>query len=240
MLSGVHELLHLTQCTVDFGPLNSTNCFQFEEMNRKLIGFLHGYDLIGEELIKIFLGAQVLSNYSNNINNTKLSKFIQTRILFRTSNKKNKAKNLIDSVSIRKLELSCNLDYIRAFENITQTRIAQITICHNLVFNGIHYSSHYHKTKRCDACFKKNNNQLGLIECFIISDNKVYVIAKRIISLFNSFYANDCPEIGSCMLYCNVSDQLFVTELKGISKTVIVYDNENCFVSLFKSSYLFS
>jgi hypothetical protein len=30
MLSGVHELLHLIDCTLDYGPLNNINCFQFE------------------------------------------------------------------------------------------------------------------------------------------------------------------------------------------------------------------
>lgn len=65
MLSGMHEMLHLVDCTLDFGPLNCINCFQFEELNRKLMRFLHGHDLIGEELIKIFTTAQILSSFSN-------------------------------------------------------------------------------------------------------------------------------------------------------------------------------
>jgi len=48
MLSGVHELLHLVEMTLDFGPLNGINCFQYEELNRKMIRFVHGFDLIGE------------------------------------------------------------------------------------------------------------------------------------------------------------------------------------------------
>ena len=51
MLSGMHEMLHLVDCTLDFGPLNCINCFQFEELNRKLMRFLHGHDLIGEDRI---------------------------------------------------------------------------------------------------------------------------------------------------------------------------------------------
>ena len=51
MLSGVHELLHLVEMTLDFGPLNGVNCFQFEELNRKMIRFVHGFDLIGEFII---------------------------------------------------------------------------------------------------------------------------------------------------------------------------------------------
>jgi hypothetical protein len=56
MLSGAHELLHLTECTLKFGPPNTINCFQFEELNRKLMRFFHGKDLIGEEIIKMCFG----------------------------------------------------------------------------------------------------------------------------------------------------------------------------------------
>ena len=69
MLSGAHELLHLTHCTLEFGPLNSINCFQYEELNRKLMRFLHGTDLIGEEIIKIFGTSQILSSFSQSIRN---------------------------------------------------------------------------------------------------------------------------------------------------------------------------
>jgi hypothetical protein len=53
MLSGVHELLHLVDCTKYFGPLNLINLFPYEELNRPCIGVIHGRDLIGEELIKM-------------------------------------------------------------------------------------------------------------------------------------------------------------------------------------------
>ncbi len=66
MLSGVHELLHLTQCTLDFGPLK----------NRKLLRFIHGFDLVGEELIKIFTTAQVLSTFAVHVKNKELKEFI--------------------------------------------------------------------------------------------------------------------------------------------------------------------
>ncbi len=93
MLSGLHELLHLVDCTLDFGPLNCLNCFQFEEMNRKLMRFLHGSDLIGEELIKIFSTAQILSNFSINVKNKDLKQFIQNKLVFKTSNKKKLSSN---------------------------------------------------------------------------------------------------------------------------------------------------
>ena len=51
MQSGVHELLHLVQCTKNFGPLNGCNCFEFEELNRLFLKLIKGNDLIGEEFI---------------------------------------------------------------------------------------------------------------------------------------------------------------------------------------------
>ena len=41
MLSSLHELVHLADCTLYFGPLNAVNCFQFEELNRKFLRFIN-------------------------------------------------------------------------------------------------------------------------------------------------------------------------------------------------------
>lgn len=42
MLAGLHETMHLVECTLDFGPLNYTNAIPFEEINRKIMKFIHG------------------------------------------------------------------------------------------------------------------------------------------------------------------------------------------------------
>ena len=91
MLSGIHELLHLVDCVRDFGPLNGINLFHFEEDNRKLIRFIHGMDLIGEELIKLLTTAQHLAFFANKVVNLKLKKFISARLGFKSSNNKQNA-----------------------------------------------------------------------------------------------------------------------------------------------------
>jgi hypothetical protein len=45
MLSGVHELLHLIDETIEYGPLNNINCFPFEVSDLKLI-LRHIYDML--------------------------------------------------------------------------------------------------------------------------------------------------------------------------------------------------
>jgi hypothetical protein len=43
------------------------NCFPFEELNRKVVGLIHGRDLMGEEFIKIFNLIQGLSSKFSSI-----------------------------------------------------------------------------------------------------------------------------------------------------------------------------
>ena len=47
MLSGMHELLHIVDCTISSGPINYVNCFQFEEINRKIVSLINGFELVG-------------------------------------------------------------------------------------------------------------------------------------------------------------------------------------------------
>ena len=63
MNSGIHELLHLADCTKNFGPLNAINCFQFEELNRKVERFHKGQDLVGEEFLKLWNSSQNLGYF---------------------------------------------------------------------------------------------------------------------------------------------------------------------------------
>jgi hypothetical protein len=88
MLSDVHELLHLVDCTIAFGTLNLINCFPFEELNRKLMNFSHGFDLIGEEIFKILYTSKFLLNYAVIINNIQIKKFITTNLDLKSSNRK--------------------------------------------------------------------------------------------------------------------------------------------------------
>ena len=89
MLSGFHELVHLVECTLEFGPLNLVNCFTFEELNRKFTRLVKGRDLIGEEFIKIFTAVQSLNSIKSfKPNNEKLYEFISENLETRSSNRK--------------------------------------------------------------------------------------------------------------------------------------------------------
>ncbi|RNA29376.1 hypothetical protein BpHYR1_028554 [Brachionus plicatilis] len=89
--SSFHELLHFSDLTLDFGPLNVTCCFQYEEINRKIINLIHGFDLVCEEFIQKFSTIQIFSALKVNILEEKLSKDINENFL-KSSNSKFKKK----------------------------------------------------------------------------------------------------------------------------------------------------
>ncbi|CAF1047396.1 unnamed protein product, partial [Brachionus calyciflorus] len=53
MKSGIHELIHISDMIMDFGPTNASNCYPFEEINRKIVQLIKGQNLIGEEFIRL-------------------------------------------------------------------------------------------------------------------------------------------------------------------------------------------
>ena len=71
MLSGMHEHLHLVETTKHFGPINTLNCFLYEELNRKTNNLTYGKSMIGEEFIKLFRVVQSLHQITYNKNNVK-------------------------------------------------------------------------------------------------------------------------------------------------------------------------
>ena len=88
MVSGMHEILHLVECTLAFGPLNCINSFQFEELNRKIIRLIFGKDLIGDEFLKLFSVLQALTFYSFKNENEELKQYFEEHNILKSSNRK--------------------------------------------------------------------------------------------------------------------------------------------------------
>lgn len=242
MLSGVHELLHLVDCTIRFGPLNGCNCFQFEEINRKMLRFIHGFDLIGEEMIKIFSTAQFLSSYSLNVKSSLLRTFILSRLRFKTPNTKKLSIKLSDAVVAVKAKprTSVNVQYLEAINKFTGQKLEQILTSVKLSLNGIIFSTHLINTKRSESCFYTDSNKIGKIECFFFLNDRIYVLYRQLVKLFNPFFSPICSEIRSKMSICYDSNQLLVEELHNIKKAFLIDLSKNeCYVSLFSMSHLF-
>ncbi|CAF0938082.1 unnamed protein product, partial [Brachionus calyciflorus] len=186
MLSGMHELLHLVQCTLDFGPINLVSCFQFEELNRKLKNLIKGKSKIGDEFIGLFTLIQNLESYvsKTSFSNDSVYNFVRKNSKVRCANVKytnNKEKNLIFvGRKLKKSEfaysylvnIGLNISISDVFYKSVNVNMTKFTTINN-------------ESKRCDFCVITNNMRYGFIYFLKKSNNTVYAVVRELVKLHN-------------------------------------------------------
>ncbi len=86
--------------------------------------------------------------------------------------------------------------------------------------------------------YKQNIN--GLIDWFIIVEDKIHVILSRVDQLYSPFYDENLPKIQSNLFLCNITDDHFLTTINKLKKVVLIKVNENlCFMSNSTLNHLF-
>jgi hypothetical protein len=233
-------MVHLVDCTLNFGPLNAVNCFQFEEMNRKLSNFIHGYDLIGEELLKIFTTAQCLNRFKPNISNRPLADFISSRLKFKSSNRKRQSCKST-KVALKGKPKECyDKEILKEFNAKTNSMASVVSLFDKLEINSIAYTSNSKVTKRNDSAFKTLDGKLGIIRGFFKHEESVLVLADLVVPLSNPFYSPSFLDLKSKLAICHFSKQPFIVDASKISKIVALQIGQSQYISNFSISHLFS
>lgn len=247
--SGAHELLHLADFTLDFGPLNFVSCFQFEEINRKILRFIKGNDLVCEEFLKIFSTSQILSSvmsgieysHSNDPEYTSFVDFINKYSCVKTSNRKCNKNQLglrvPKSVIITKDPLISKLIF-----EYDGSIIDNLSTVNSVFFNEILFNTHHNKTRFDDSCIEViEENKFGVILNFIVSGDILYIFCQQIILLSNPFWNINITEIKAKMHLCYLSNQKFVVKLTKNLKKCLFYqlDDQISFLSNFQFNHLF-
>ena len=228
-------------CTVDFGPLNLINGFQFEEINRKCVGMIHGQDLVGEEFIKSFTTAQSLSVYiSSQAYPLKLKEFFNENRCFKTSNQKSLNAEKIRPLGAKVTLTDKNvLEQWQAYDKSNDP----FEIYEKMCFNGIMYTNYLtNLSKKCDFCIRNKQNKFGLIRCFIKQSGHIYIVAKKLTFIYSPYnYVHNKKKFLSKMSLIHESNDFFVEKIEQIEKVAYIkIDDNSCYVSLFKSSHLFN
>jgi hypothetical protein len=206
-----------------------------------MIRFIHGYDLIGQEMIKIFSIAQDLSSSYLNIKNFELKLFVAERLCLKSSNNKNKESSIYPEIYIKKSFSSNNECYLKAFQDYIGREITEISVSFSLIIDRIQFTSYLNKTKRCDSCFYVENNTFGLIECFVKYEYRYFVIYKKLVNVYSPFYTSLCPEIRCRSSICFSTNQYKVEDIRKIKKaTLIKFSEKDIYVSDFSMSHLFN
>jgi hypothetical protein len=117
----------------------------------------------------------------------------------------------------------------------------QLTFYTKIIYKGVYYCSSIYNTKRCDSAFITTTGNKGLIEKFIVVNDQVLVIAKKIVSIYNPFFITKFPSLKSKLHICVVSDEYFIEEISKIKKKFLIKpESDTCFFSTFSTSHLFN
>ncbi|CAF0965796.1 unnamed protein product [Brachionus calyciflorus] len=227
--SGFHELLHLSECTFHFGPLNSTNCYQFEELNRKITRLIKGQNLVGEEFIKLFSVWQSLSSTkteSDQYNNSPYVEFLEKNSGLKSSNHKKNFKNsqiLINNKSFNIYNSNIS-DIFRETINLDFQRFECVP---NVYLNNTLFTDNTYETRFCDSSiFEPDRDLYGKILNIIVVKNEVYFYCQQIIFLHNPFFCPKYPDLKSMFNKRNVL-KVNVQNNKNKEKEFINCSNSN-------------
>lgn len=129
---------------LNFGPINSANCFPFEELNRKVMSNIKGQNLIGEELIKLLNLVHLIPGYGSRATDECLKKFITKYGIIKTSN----SKKSNDCFYVPDDVVSISNNYITNLINNEFNLFPRlIYTVPFVIYNGIKYTNNYNKKR---------------------------------------------------------------------------------------------
>lgn len=170
-----HLLMHLGQSVRHTGPTWVTSCFPFEDLNGKLLKFIHGTSHVGLQIGSSVAHSIIISNIVENLNeNSEIKKFCSDLLI--TGKRLRKTQKICErTYTIGKIK---NYSHVPSFlrEMLEQSgfKISGLNIC---TFRGIKKNGHViyninYKRSRLYASYgvlykdESNKIRIGLIEFF--------------------------------------------------------------------------
>ena len=242
MKSGMHELLHIVDCTKELGHPNSLNLFQFEEINRKVLTLINGRDLLGIEFLNNFNLLQTLNCFLNRFEfeNIRLKDFVKKNFQIKsTNNKESTPFNQIRVTSkINFVNLEKYGDTLSTILNISLDKVPTISRCY---YNNILFTDSNKETNHCDYFIQdKELKKFGSIKFIIYTENKVFTLAKEYV-VFEENYFSKKIEIKSSGLLATKTKNFFFSKIGNLEKKFVYQINESLFyINNFKINHLFT
>lgn len=246
--SASHELIHLAMCTETLGPINDNNCYQFEELNRKVMRFIKGEDLLGDEFIKLFNCSRNFSLFVNTLNThdegNKFIKFIKQNYFIKSSNKKKTNENTKCNIKGGKtLKVNLN-DYLKEFIREKIHVIDDLVFYEYIYYNDIMFSIR-RETKFSNHTISLQD-QFGVIQFIIKTNDSFFFICADLVKSLSPFYIQLRENIKlkskfsfyskSCTYFLIHQDQFQFL----IKHFMFIDDNGYYMVTSFNGDHLFS
>jgi len=234
--SGIHELLHLVQCTREIGPLIAFSCFPYEELNRKMIRYIKGHNLMGDEFYKLFAVQKSLCFFSRNhsFSSPAIKEYVEKYSKIRTSNRKGsliidfKLTGVINNINCQSLT-----DFILLQNKTT------LNFYKSIVYQGIRYSVHAN-TKFNNSCIK-SGLRFGLI-CLIFSENsESFCICQQLKVSKENFSHIKAPPLSCFLVNNDKTDTYFICPFSCVEKVFFMgLKPDLSYINFFSSYHFFT
>ncbi|CAF0919879.1 unnamed protein product [Brachionus calyciflorus] len=178
MLSGVHELIHLTEDFKNNGHLSEFNCFTFEDLNRQITSFLKAKNLVGVQLINSF---NVLKIYYSYIDKMPAQLIDQVFPWKNNLFKELTHGKILSQNHISEKILDCLKKKFNALSSNFQ--ITNYVKYKNIIYTSINYKD----VKSLNYCVKYEE-KFAIIHYFCFSDDECVAVLQILSKLHNPFY----------------------------------------------------
>ncbi|RMZ98668.1 hypothetical protein BpHYR1_010421 [Brachionus plicatilis] len=228
MLSGVHELIHITSDIKNNGSINELNCFAFEDMNRQVVNFIKAKNHTGVQIINS-LKILKLFNYQM----CSLDKNVKEDI-FSWSKRFNHdwvyGRNLNKNILNCKIRVGLEQNFFDLRDDFNVTDYVRK--------KDIFYTStNYKKVKSSNYCVEING-KFCIIICFCYNQKKCVAICQVLSKLIQPFYNEKFKHLKSSIIMCTLSDQYLIEEIYNLKKCFLLEHEEIYYVSNFSSSHI--
>lgn len=206
-------------------------------MNRKVLSYIHGKDLIGDEFFKIFTTMQCFS--ASEPSSTTIKNYIDSSGCILSSNNKKRYVDNSFKILSKKEAISDELLLSKLKIYLKCQKIGAVYKAEKITFKGHVYTTRLSETKYCDYCIESlSNGKFGLIDTFILFNDKLYIYAKKLSKLTNPFVEKN---LNSRFTLCFKTDEFLFESIENVKKIVFMdISTTDCFISRFSISHLFT
>ena len=127
------------------------------------------------------------------------------------------------------------------YNNYFEESLSEFKVFNKIRFNGHLYTTSESVNKYDNSCICTSDGVVGTVKFFFIKDEIIFLIAEKLVKLYNPFFCPNNRDLKSHLSIYHRSNELFIVNLNEIEKvTLINLSPLECFVSTFRIAHLFS
>ncbi|CAF0821714.1 unnamed protein product [Brachionus calyciflorus] len=169
--SGFHELIHYPDMVLNFGPINCSNCYPFEELNRKITSLIKGQNLVGQEFLKIFNIIHFLSGFKDRTDNEYFRDFFEKYSIVKSSNTRLLNSSLLKISERKSIKKDRKLSSV--FMEEFKIFLEEFVVVDHITYKGHRFSNKQSLARFNDCYVSITNKEIYGLRILIMSQKHI-------------------------------------------------------------------